>query len=194
MIINGFIINPLPNNGGYYIAKSESPKRKGYSSYATAILPCYKKGTSTSYKLVRKEDLKGLIMELLQEMKTDPNKWFRRIIPTLHHKLKKVVHNYSSYLMEQVLMYDKTGSIFDNHRVDLQQVFDILRSISKDEELKDEDLWETIPIRKSSRNAVAIPTLVRTKSQIDFSTHSSENIMPNLPLQELSGVFSLSNL
>jgi len=130
---------------GYYIAKTKEPE---YWSYAVVTLPYYK---PTSYNLVRKEKTKGLIMELLGEMKKDSTRWYLRIVPALHKKLEKIVYNYSDSVMDNILEMDKTGSIFDNDRVDLQRVFYILLSISKDKELnEDEIILSPVSLRRSS--------------------------------------------
>ena len=176
-------LNPLPK-GGYYIARSEHPTRKNYSSYATVLLPCRDKNTTTSSRSVRKED----IMSLLRGMKTDLNKWFYRIIPALHQRLKKIVPNYSACLMEKVLENDKNGSVFDHYRVDLQKVFVIIHSISENDQINEDKLWAPVPIKRSNSFAHPIPIPKRSQSPVNFTDYEDDidSTLPSLP--DLSGI------
>jgi len=169
---------------GYYVFRTER-KKPDYRHLSPYVLPlndkCYQ----------NRGMLKAKTMSLLTKLMAE-SIWATRTLQCLHNKLKRNVPRYSTDIFEFVLKKDVsegTGTIFDNPKVNLEEIFKILSDIDSDETLRDNDLWLPTSSITRSNTTIFAPKPTKPKPQISTWLNDSEKNTPDVSYDELMIMF-----
>tara|TARA_B100000902_G_scaffold399904_1_gene473498 strand:- start:4661 stop:5218 length:558 start_codon:yes stop_codon:yes gene_type:complete len=175
-------LHPLVH--GYYVFRTER-KKLDYGNFAPYLLPLNDKCHQN------RGMLKAKTMSLLKKLMAE-SIWATRTLQCLHNKLKINVPRYSPDIFESVLKKDVsegTGTIFDNPKVNLEEIFKILSDIDSDETLRDDDLWRPTSSITRSNTTIFAPKPTKPKQQISTWLNNSEDSTPDLSYDELKFMF-----